>query len=448
VADGKKPLVGRTLAGKGRGGAGAPDRADQVIAVCYADVAVPDETTARLRSLVSTWRNCHGWPEDRLAEQIRADGVDILADLVEHTAGNRAALLARKPAPIQMLYLGYPCTSGLSAIDYLIADRRVAPTNLAHLYTEEVLALESCFLCYRPQPNVPEVAPLPALTNGHVTFGSYNNSPKLSATTMKLWAEVLRAVPRSRLAIKALAFRDAGTRALFAERFEAQGIARERIDLLPPTTPLPNFMAEHKRTDVALDPVLYNGGTTTCDALWMGVPVVTLPSEHFFSRMGLSVLQAVGLPELIAETPADYVRIAAELAGDIDRLADMRATMRARLTASSLCDGSGFTQRLEGQYVENCVKWPQEASGKAFYTQIGIPPAGGRLPGCVANMVSLEQNLTCLRDDGLERVTVAQIKRRGLSKGMLFSSFNSFSYTGASGKVFLLTWEEKLIQWL
>lgn len=332
-------------------------RPDAVEVVCYSDAVVHDEITVRLRALPHDWRECYGWSDDRLGEQIQADGIDILVDLAGHTAGNRSLLLARKPAPIQALYLGYPCTSGLAAVNYLIADRLVCPPERARLYVEQVVALDGCFLCFQPQPGTPDVAPAPALASGHITFGSYNTLSKIAPATVALWARVLAAVPGARLALKALSFADAATRELYWGHFERQGIPRQRVDLLPPTFGLPKFLADYGRLDIALDPVPYGGGTTSCDALWMGVPLVTLAGRHFFGRMGVSLLHNVGLPELVAETPDDYVRVAAELAGDIDRLAALRAGLRQRMRASAVCDAAGFTRGLEAAYRDVWRRW-------------------------------------------------------------------------------------------
>jgi len=317
---------------------------------CYSLRCSEDETATRLRGLTSHWRDCQGWDDDRLGLQVQQDEIDILVDLAGHTAHNRARLLARKPAPIQALYLGYPCSSGLAAMDYLIADPWVAPLGQEHLFTERVARLAHCFLCFRPQPGTPGVAAPPFTRNGYITFGAYNNLPKLSPTILDLWAQVLAAVPDSRLALKTQYFTDPGSCADFRERFAARGIDPERLDLLPPTVPLTAFLAEYGRLDIALDPTPYNGGTTTCDALWMGVPVVSLAGEHFFSRMGASVLNTVGLPELVATTPEEYVHIAAALAGDPDRMSTLRSGMRERLGTSPLCDETGFTRDLERIY--------------------------------------------------------------------------------------------------
>jgi len=235
-------------------------------------------------------------------------------------------------------------------MDFVISDHHVSPPEFADLYTENVQRLDNCFLCFHPHDAAPPVASPPCEENGFVTFGSFNNLPKISPTTVKLWSEILHAVPDARLVLKALSFVDAQTRELFHEQFAAKGIDRARVDLLPPTVPLAKFLDEYRRIDIALDPLPYNGGTTTCEALWMGVPVITLPGQHFFSRMGLSILKTLELNDWIAESATDYVRIAVGLSIDRRRLAEYRTTLRTRLFNSPICDGPEFTRGLEAAY--------------------------------------------------------------------------------------------------
>lgn len=325
---------------------------DRFHVTCYALPHAADSHSERLKSHGHRWRDFEGCNLRRMGETIRQDGIDILVDLAGHTAGGRMDLMACKPAPIQALFLGYPYTSGLAAMDYLIADRHLIPAPLEPLYRERVACLAHSFLCYQAQPGTPEVAALPALTHGHITFGSFNNLPKLSASCLDLWAGVLSAVPDSRLALMASSLADAGTRQRFRRHFIERGITGERIDLLPPVTPLTRFLAEYGRIDIALDPMPFNGGTTTCDALWMGVPVVTLAGQGFMSRMGVSLLNTLQRPEWIAADADGYVGIAAALAADIPRLQHIRSTLRAQMAQSGLCDAAGYTTGLERIYLE------------------------------------------------------------------------------------------------
>ncbi len=327
---------------------------------CYALSTASDEHTRKLQSHGHGWHNCSGWNQQRLAQQIRADGIDVLVDLTGHTAGGRPLLLAARAAPVQAVFIGYPYTTGLPSIDYIVADQHLIPVGQEALYSERPARLPHSFLLYQPQPGTPPVAALPSQLNGHITFGSFNNLPKVSATCLDLWARVLQAVPNSRMVLMASSLADAGTRTLFQQHFVSRGITADRVDLLPPVVPLTRFLAEYARLDIALDSLPYNGGTTTCDALWMGVPVVTLAGEGFMSRMGVSLLNTVGHPEWVAATPDDYVQIATALAADRERLAMLRAGLRSQVMRSGLCDGKAYTQGLETLYRQWCTDAPRQ----------------------------------------------------------------------------------------
>jgi protein O-GlcNAc transferase len=331
------------------------DRA-QVEVVCYSTTNAPDKITERLRPHATLWRECAGMPDERLVEAIAADRIDILVDLAGHTALNRIRVIAAKPAPVQVLYIGYPSTTGMAALDWLIADARVCPPGHERFYSERVARVEGSFWCYRPNAEAPEPGDLPALAAGAITFGSYNALPKLSETTVRLWTRVLEVVPGSRLVLKALPFADAMTRKKTLERFVAAGADPARVQIEPPTEPS-KFLAEYRRLDIALDPVPYNGGTTTCEALWMGVPVVSLAGGPFFARMSASLLHSTGLSELVTSSSDDYVRAAADLAADVPRLAGIRAGLRARMAASPLCDGPRAAHELEQAYRAMWRDW-------------------------------------------------------------------------------------------
>jgi protein O-GlcNAc transferase len=331
------------------------DRANFEV-ICYSTTSAPDTLTERLRAHAALWHDCSGWSNLKIADLIEADAVDILVDLAGHTAQNRAGVMRAKPAPVQALYIGYPGTTGLPEVDYLIADARLCPPGSEIFYSEKIARVDGSFWCYQPSRTAPAVSAPPAARNGYVTFGSYNALQKLSATTFELWLRVLKAVPSSRLALKSLTFADEPARAATHRRFVEAGIAPERVAALPPTDPA-QFLAEYGRLDIALDPFPYNGGTTTCEALWMGVPVVSLAGDRFCSRMGLSLLENIGLSELVARMPDDYVRIAAELAGDLSRLAALRASLRDRMAASPVCDAARAARELEGAY---CAMWDAE----------------------------------------------------------------------------------------
>lgn len=315
--------------------------------ICYSDNASVDELTKRLRNLELTWHECSSWNDVKLEDQIRSDDLDILIDLCGHTAKNRAMVLARKPAPVQATYLGYPGKTERPANDWLIADHHLCPAEQKIDSHERIARLGNCFLCYQPQPDLPDVAPSPFEKNGFITFGSFNHLAKLTDSTIRLWSRVLDALPDSRLVLKALPLADKETRDLTQRRFADCGIDAARIDPLPPTVPLSAFMAEYSRMDIALDTVPYNGGTTTCDALWMGVPVVTLPGGRFCSRMGTSVLKTVGLEEFVAADEDDYVRLATTLALDTQRLTTLRSSLRDQVRDRLLCNSEEFTHDFE-----------------------------------------------------------------------------------------------------
>ena len=324
----------------------------------YANDARADAVTARLKARADHWVQIDQLSDEFAAARIREDQIDVLVDLSGHTSQNRMALFARKPAPIAVSWLGYPNTTGLPAIDHRFTDAVADPPGAAdRLHTERLVRLAPAFLCYRAPEDAGPVTPLPALAAGHVTFGSFNNVAKLSPATIALWARLLREVPDARLLLKASQFKDRGTRDRIAAAFAAAGIAAERLTVLPPQTATVDHLAAYGRVDVALDPLPYNGTATTCEALWMGVPVVTLRGDRHAARVGASILTAVGLENLIAQTPDEYVATAAKLARERDALAALRVNLRERLRASPLCDGAGFARAVEGAYRAAWRDW-------------------------------------------------------------------------------------------
>ena len=315
---------------------------------CYDIGAGEDELTTILRQTSHHWCNARQMSDDQLLKQIRDDQIDLVIDLSGHSSGNRAACdhaacRSRTGHATSAIHVPRVCRS----MDFIISDHHASPPEFDDLYTERVQRLDNCFLCFHPHDDAPAIAPPPYEANGFITFGSFNNLPKISPTTVKLWSDILHAVPNARLVIKALSFVDVGTRDLFHDQFQSHNIDRSRIDLLPPTVPLAKFLDEYRRIDIALDPTPFNGGTTTCEALWMGVPVITLPGQHFFGRMGLSILKTLSLEECIAQSTTEYVRIAVELATQSERLTQYRSTLRNRLQTSAICDGQQFTRGFE-----------------------------------------------------------------------------------------------------
>jgi protein O-GlcNAc transferase len=315
---------------------------------CYADLLrAADDVTTRLQRHADTWRNVTALSDDELAAQVRADGIDVLIDLAGHTADNRLLAFARRPAPVQATYLGYPGTTGMPAIDVRITDALADPPGMTEsLHTERLQRLAGCAWCYRPRDDAPPVA-LRQREDGRIVLGSFNALPKISAATVDVWAQLLRAVPEATLLIKAAGFEDAAVRTRMAERFAAHGVDAGRIELLAATGGFVEHLAAYGRVDVALDTFPYNGTTTTCEALWMGVPTIALAGRTHASRVGVSLLTHAGLPELVASSPEEFVRVGTELSRDGGRLAEVRRTMRERLRASRLLDARAFARDFE-----------------------------------------------------------------------------------------------------
>lgn len=327
----------------------------EVEVYAYAEVARPDAMTGRLRGLTDHWRSTVGMSDEQVAETIRADGIDVLVDLAGHTANSRLLVLARKPAPVQLTYLGYPATTGLDTMDYRLTDAHAEPPGMSErYYTERLVRLPHSLWCYQPFADMPEVASLPALTNGHLTFGSFNNFAKIGPRVIDLWAQVLAAVPDSRLIM--ICVPEGETQQRLIAQFAARGVAADRLTLHG-RLPRGDYLALHQRVDVALDPFPCNGGTTTCDALWMGLPVIALIGDTFLSRAGLSLLAAAGLREFAAATPRDYLAVAVNLAGRIDALAALRVGLRERLCRSPLMDAPAFAHDVEAAYRGMWRQW-------------------------------------------------------------------------------------------
>jgi len=338
---------------------------------CYSGVVRPDPITERLRALNGRWRNTFGVSDARLAEMIREDGVDILVDLALHTAGNRLPVFARQPAPVQVAWLGYPGSTGLRGIGYRLTDGHMEPPEEKSAWTaEKPVRLPDCWSCYRPADETPEVNALPALSAEGVTFGSLNNFAKMHEGVLALWARVLEAVQGSRL----LMYCPEGlARERVRAALGARGIAAERVELVG-ASPRPEYLRLHQRIDIGLDPFPFNGMSTTCDALWMGTPVLTLPGKMPASRAGLSILSSVGLGELAAASEEDFVRMAVELAGDLPRLAELRAGLRPRMQASPLMDTARFTQNVEAAYRTMWKTWARKRDPAPKRKKAPAPP--------------------------------------------------------------------------
>ncbi|WP_224983688.1 nodulation protein NodZ [Geomonas agri] len=325
---------------------------------CYSNVEVPDGKSEALAQLCDRFVNIAGLRDDQAEELVREDGVDILVDLSGHSAGNRLTLFARKPAPLQVTWIGYPFSTGLDSIDYRISDAICDPPGeTERFHSEELIRLPGTFSCFAPPEEAPPVAPLPCLASGSVTFGSFNNPAKITRETLAMWADVLRAVPGSRLLLKGYSLACPQGRQRFLDAFAAAGIETERLELIGNTPSYRDHLALYAGVDIALDTFPYHGTTTTCEALWMGVPVVTLAGASHRSRVGASLLHSVGLDGMVADDGRSFVQIARALALDRNRLQGLRETLRATMAAATLTDGAGFTRGLEQELIAAWGRW-------------------------------------------------------------------------------------------
>jgi predicted O-linked N-acetylglucosamine transferase (SPINDLY family) len=334
---------------------------------CYAQVSASDRTTAYLRKHADHWRNICGMTDPQAARMIREDQIDILIDLALHTADNRLGVFALKPAPVQVTYLAYCSTSGMKAIDYRLTDPQLDPPGDGlEYYSEESVYLPETYWCYQPPVATPDPTAPPAMSAGspgspgYVTFGNLNNFCKASATAVETWCELLRSVPNSRIVLYA---KQGSHRQRLLEEMAARGVDASRVRF-EGLQGLGKYFAVYQGIDIGLDPFPYNGGTTTCDALWMGVPVVTLAGATAVGRAGAILLTNVGLPELIARTPAEYVKIAKDLAGDLPRLAGLRRSLRRRMLASPLMDAPRFARNIESAYRAMWKRWCEREQEK------------------------------------------------------------------------------------
>lgn len=320
---------------------------------CYSNVSIADDKTRYIQKYVDKWRNIIGIPDEIVAQNIRNDEIDILIDLAGHTGGNRILLFSYKPAPLQISWIGYPATTGLKAMDYKIVDSYTDPPGTTeHYYSEKLLRMRNCFLCYAPDGDAPSVSFLPAFKNGRITFGSFNNFAKINKDVIRVWSKILKSVNDSQLVLKSFSFFDKETCRYAIKMFADEGIKEERLELLLPVPSIKEHLEHYGRIDIALDTFPYNGTTTTCEALWMGVPVITLEGKCHAGRVGVSLLSNVGLKEFIARSEEGYINIAVSLSEDIQRLKDLRLSLRDMMKSSPLMDKEGITSGLERCYEE------------------------------------------------------------------------------------------------
>lgn len=309
---------------------------------CYADVERPDATTMRLKDHVDRWHDTAALSDEVLHEMICSDGIDILVDLAGHTAGNRLAVFGRRAAPLQISWIGYPATTGLTQMDYRVTDAWADPPGAADSWhSEQLLRLPGGFLCYGP----PQDAPEPAGDRGDrpLTFGSFNNLSKVSSGVIELWSTLLQECPGSRLLLKSRQLADAGVRKRIIDAFQINGIDEDRLDLRARLPSRTHHLALYDEVDVALDTFPYNGTTTTCEALWMGVPVITLAGDLHAGRVGVSLMRQLDLSDWIAQSPEEYVSMVLSVAANPPE----RRILRQWMAAAALTDAEGFTRHFE-----------------------------------------------------------------------------------------------------
>lgn len=335
---------------------------------CYSDVDNPDQTTVKIRQLSDHWRDVRGKPAAHVQQLIQQDQIDILIDLAGHTMGNRMELFALRSAPLQASWLGYPETTGLTTVDYKIADQIVWPDSEDGQYaSERILRLPNGYHCYLAPPGCPDISDLPARRNGHITFGSFASLSKLTPATVRLWSEVLHQVPDSRLLLKARQLADSTVRDRYCSMFAACGIPRSRLTLELAIAETTQHLGFYREVDVVLDTYPYNGTTTLCEGLWMGVPPVTLCGRVPASRVGASLLHSLGLANWVAQTPQEFVAIARNCSQDPAGLATLRAGLRQRFSQSTLGSPGRFALEFEAgllkAYAGVCASALSDISG-------------------------------------------------------------------------------------
>lgn len=325
---------------------------------CYANSDETDDLNQHLRSLVPQWRDIAGLSDAALADQIRADAIDILVDLSGHTARNRLLVFARKPAPVQATMIGYVASTGLATMDYRLTDGICDPMEASDpFFTETLYRLPDGFNCYAPPKGLPDPGPLPLAQAGHVTFGSFNNLDKASPAVLDLWARILVALPDARLILKTKSLSEPTVQDSVMTAFQRHGVAPDRVELIEWTATLREHFEVYRRIDIALDPFPYNGTTTTCEALAMGVPVIAMIGDRHAARVSYSILARLGLAGLAAETADEYLVRAVVLAGRPDMIGNLRGVLRRLLYGSRITDATAYTAGLEAAYRAMWQRW-------------------------------------------------------------------------------------------
>ena len=329
----------------------------------YYSHVITDTTTEAITQQCDHWRNVARLSDPSLIRQIKKDEIDILIDLNGYTAHNRLAVLAAKPAPVQCEWLGYPNTTGLDSMDYWICDTTVNPPGLTdRFYSESLLRLPGCFICFKPPRDYPEPVEPPCLEKGYITFASFNNYAKISEKMLRLWADILKAVPDSRLMLKSACLGNQVQRRAVIDFFESMGICENRLQPEGYEPSRTKHMERYSAVDIALDTHPYNGTTTTCEAMWMGVPTISLAGNSHRSRVGKTLLESVGLGELVADSDDQYKNIAINLAVDQHRLSEYRSCLRGMVDQSPLTDAAQFTASLESAYRSIWKAWCSNSS--------------------------------------------------------------------------------------
>ena len=322
----------------------------------YGNVRMPGGVTERLKQNFDHYRNIRGLDDETVVDMIQRDKIDILVELSGHTTDNRLLVMAHKPAPIQVSYLGSPDTTGMESIDYRFTDALADAPESQEFYTEELFFLPDGFLCYKPADFAPPVAPLPALRKDYITFGSFNSSSEVHPHIIELWAKILKANRNSRILLKFATSIESQMNRDYFSQFEELGIDSSRVAICGRKS-IDEHLRLHGEVDIALDTYPCNGFTTTCETLWMGVPVISLVGKCHVSRVGLSILSSIGLDLFATLTPGEYVAKATALAMNPAALAKIRASMRQRMKDSALCNAKGFAQKVEAAYRKMWHRW-------------------------------------------------------------------------------------------
>jgi protein O-GlcNAc transferase len=316
---------------------------------CYGQVSNPDQVTAIIQQQAGVWRSIEKMTDDAAAEMIRNDRIDILVDLAGHSGDNRLPIFAQRPAPIQVSYLGYPATTGLRAMDFRLTDALSDPPGSDRFYSEKLIRLPRTMWCFQPPANSPQPVEPPVISTGQLTFGCFNNFAKVNGPLLDLWAKILQSTPDSRLVVKARGVESPRVQANVLDHLGAHSVTADRVRFIAWVPAAEHFSCYHD-IDIALDTFPYNGTTTTCDALWMGVPVITLAGATHVSRVGLSLLSKVGLESLVTDNAEGYVKRAVDLAGDIPKLKAIRSGLREKFQASPMLDGPQLARDIEQAY--------------------------------------------------------------------------------------------------